>query len=67
MAEARSSFAVMGTGGVGGSFGARLAAAGFPVTLFARGAHRAAIREGGRRLLSPDGDLTIYPAGATDD
>ena len=67
MAEKRSSFAVMGTGGVGGSFGARLAAAGFPVTFIARGAHLAAIREGGLRLLSTGGDLTIDPARATDD
>ncbi len=67
MAKKRSSFAVMGTGGVGGTFGARLAAAGYAVTFIARGAHLAAIREGGLRLLSPDGDLTIDPARATED
>jgi 2-dehydropantoate 2-reductase len=61
------SFAVMGTGGVGGTFGARLAAAGYPVTFIARGAHLAAIREAGLRLISPHGDLTIDPARATDD
>ncbi len=67
MDEERSSFAVMGTGGVGGTFGARLAAAGFPVTFIARGAHLVALRERGLRLLSPDGDLTIDPARATED
>ena len=36
---------VFGTGGVGGYFGARLAAAGEDVTFIARGAHLAAIRE----------------------
>lgn len=60
-------FAMMGSGGVGGYFGGRLAASGHHVTFIARGAHLAAIREGGLRLLSPDGDLTIDPARATDD
>ena len=36
--------AVMGPGGVGGYFGARLAAAGNDVTFVARGAHLEAMR-----------------------
>jgi len=36
--------AVMGTGGVGGYFGAKLAAAGNDVAFVARGAHLAAMR-----------------------
>ena len=36
--------AVMGTGGVGGGFGAALAKAGADVTFFARGAHLAAMQ-----------------------
>ena len=59
--------AVMGTGGVGGYFGARLAAAGLDVSFIARGAHLAAIRADGLRLKSPDGDLRIAEAKATDE
>ncbi len=58
--------AVMGTGGVGGYFGARLAAAGEEVTFVARGAHLEAIREHGLRVESKLGDLRIHPAKATD-
>ncbi len=60
-------FAIMGTGGVGGYFGARLAAAGEDVHFIARGAHLAAIREHGLRIESELGDLHIDPARATDD
>ena len=59
--------AVMGTGAIGGYVGARLAAAGAQVTFIARGAHLAAIRTAGIRVLSPLGDVTIAPASATDD
>jgi 2-dehydropantoate 2-reductase len=56
---------VIGAGGVGGYFGARLAAAGHDVAIVARGAHLAAIREHGLRVQSPLGDLTVrVPAGA---
>lgn len=58
--------AVMGTGGVGGYFGARLAASGQDVHFIARGPHLAAIRETGLRVKSGAGDLTIEPAQATD-
>ena len=37
-------FAVMGTGGVGGYFGARLATAGEDVDFIARGTHLKAIK-----------------------
>ena len=50
---------ILGTGGVGGYFGARLAAAGTPVVFVARGAHGAAIAERGLRLRSQLGDLHI--------
>jgi 2-dehydropantoate 2-reductase len=59
--------AVMGSGGVGGYLGARLAAAGQDVTFIARGAHLAAIREHGLALRSALGDLLIRPAQASDD
>jgi 2-dehydropantoate 2-reductase len=43
---------VMGSGGTGGYFGAKLARAGEDVTFVARGAHLAAIREHGLRIKS---------------
>ena len=52
-------FAIVGAGGVGGYFGARLAADGNDVVFLARGAHRAAMAETGLRVLSPLGDLHI--------
>ena len=58
---------VMGTGGVGGYFGARLAAAGANVNFIARGEHLAAMRKDGLQVLSGNGDLSIKPVNATDD
>ncbi len=57
---------VMGTGGVGGYFGARLAAAGHDVGFVARGKHLAAIKSNGLKVLSEKGDVTIHPARASD-
>jgi 2-dehydropantoate 2-reductase len=57
---------VMGTGGVGGYFGARLAAAGCDVTFVARGQQLAAIRERGLRIESPRGDLHLPTVKVTD-
>ncbi len=51
--------AVFGSGGVGGYFGGRLAAAGSDVTFLARGAHLEALRTRGLRLVSPKGDLHL--------
>jgi 2-dehydropantoate 2-reductase len=59
--------AVMGTGGVGGYFGGRLAAVGEDVTFVARGAHLEAIQRDGLKITSALGDATIAPAQATDD
>lgn len=59
--------AIIGAGGVGGYFGARLAAAGEDITFIARGAHLAAMRERGLQVLSANGDLLIHPVQATDD
>ena len=59
--------AVMGSGGVGGYFGGRLAASGQDVTFIARGSHLDAIRKGGLAITSALGDATIRPAKATDD
>jgi 2-dehydropantoate 2-reductase len=59
--------AVIGVGGVGGYFGARLAQAGEEVTFIARGETLRALRESGLRIESVDGDILIKPAQATDD
>ena len=57
----------MGAGGLGGYFGARLAAAGNDVAFVARGAHLAAIRQDGLRVESARGDLHLRDVAATDD
>lgn len=60
-------FAIMGTGGVGGLFGARLAKVGCDVTFIARGAHLAAIKKDGLRIVSEHrGDVNLADAKATD-
>lgn len=59
--------AVIGTGGIGGPYGASLAKAGADVTFVARGAHLAAIRENGLRIEGDRGETHIRPARATDD
>ena len=59
--------AVLGTGGIGGYFGGRLAAAGHDVTFLARGAHLEAIREHGLVVTSVAGDFTVESASVTDD
>ena len=45
--------AILGSGAVGGYYGARLAQSGHDVTFIARGAHLAAIRERGIAIRSP--------------
>jgi 2-dehydropantoate 2-reductase len=51
---------VLGAGGVGGYFGARLARGGEAVTFVARGAHLEAIRRGGLRVRSTlEGEYTV--------
>ena len=59
--------AVMGAGGVGAYFGAKLAASGNDVTFIARGAHLAALRTRGLSVLSGLGDVTLQAVSATDD
>ena len=59
--------AVVGTGGVGGYFGGRLAQAGEDVTFIARGTHLQALRTQGLRVDSVRGDFVIHPVQATDD
>lgn len=58
---------IIGTGGVGGYFGGRLALAGNDVTFIARGKHLEAIQKNGLIVKSIKGDFKINPAKATDD
>lgn len=58
--------AVMGSGGVGGYFGARLASGGADVTFIARGAHLAAMQERGLSIEGPDA-INVPEVTATDD
>ncbi len=53
---------VVGSGGVGGYFGGRLARAGYDVTFVARGQHREALATKGLRVKSVAGDFNVYPA-----
>lgn len=60
-------FAILGSGAVGGYFGAKLARAGQDVTFIARGAHLDAIRRNGLEVKSTQlGDFTVR-AGAESD
>jgi 2-dehydropantoate 2-reductase len=58
--------AIVGAGGVGGYFGARLAACGEDVWFIARGAHLAAMKEKGLQIYSANGDVLVKPVQATD-
>jgi len=59
--------AVIGTGGIGGPYGASLAKAGVDVTFVARGAHLAAMRQNGLKVEGDRGEMLVRPAQATDD
>jgi 2-dehydropantoate 2-reductase len=54
-------FLIAGAGAIGGYIGARLAHAGFDVTLFARGAHLRAMQEHGVQIKSSEGDFVARP------
>lgn len=58
---------IIGTGGVGGYFGAKLARAGHQVTFVARGAHLAAMQTNGLSIKSIQGDFKLNNIIATDD
>ena len=60
-------FAVMGSGGIGGYVGGRLAEAGESVAFVARGRHLEAMRRHGLRIESPFGDVSLPAVTATDD
>src|SRR5580658_4672658 len=58
-------FLIAGAGAIGAYIGARMAQAGFDVTLFARGPHLRAMQERGVQVKSPEGDFTARPAIAS--
>ncbi|HET6711977.1 2-dehydropantoate 2-reductase [Amycolatopsis sp.] len=60
-------FAIIGAGGLGGFFGARLAAAGHDVSFLARGEHLTALRERGLTVLDAQGAASTLPVHATGD
>ena len=62
---------IIGIGGVGGFYGGKLALkysgrSKHEVIFYARGAHLAAIRKDGLRLVTVDGECTVRPMQATD-
>jgi 2-dehydropantoate 2-reductase len=59
--------AILGSGGVGGYFGARLASTGTDVSFIARGLQLEALRERGLRIESPTGNIHLPGVQATDD
>lgn len=59
--------AIMGSGGIGGYFGAKLAQGGAEVSFIARGAHLAAMKADGLRVESSGGVIELPAVRATDD
>lgn len=54
-------FLIAGAGAIGAYIGARMARAGFDVTLFARGPHLQAMQERGVQVKSVEGDFAVHP------
>lgn len=52
---------IVGAGAIGAYIGARMARAGFDVTLFARGPHLAAMQQNGVQVRSAEGDFQVWP------
>ena len=55
---------IMGSGGIGGYYGARLQQAGNEVVFTARGAHLEAMQTRGLETREPDGQVTVQPVQA---
>ena len=60
-------FAIMGSGGMGGYIGAKLSQAGYRVSFIARGAHLEAMQNNGLKIEEPDETFVIDPIRATGD
>lgn len=59
--------AIMGSGGVGGYFGARLAQKGVDVTFIARGAHLDAMQRSGLHIDDQGDEFLVHPVQAVED
>ncbi len=59
-------FAIVGSGAVGGFYGAKLARGGQRVSFIARGAHLHAIRERGLQIRGPLGDFAVHAEAEED-
>jgi 2-dehydropantoate 2-reductase len=59
-------FLFAGAGAVGAYIGARMARAGYDVTLHARGPHLAAMQQRGVRVISADDDFVVHPRAVGD-
>jgi 2-dehydropantoate 2-reductase len=58
--------AVLGSGGLGGYFGARLVKSGHDVVFVARGAHLEALERQGLTVRTPDGESTVSVTATAD-
>ena len=58
--------AIVGTGGIGGYFGGKIAKAGYDVTFVARGEHLKALKKKGLSVKSILGDFHIDSVQVTD-
>ena len=68
MAESDSpTFAIMGSGGMGGYIGAKLSQAGYRVSFIARGAHLHAMKNNGLKIEESEAAFVIDPIQATSD
>jgi len=61
----RPTFAIMGSGGMGGYIGAKLHQAGYDVSFIARGAHLEAMTQFGLHIEEPGDEFVIHPIQAT--
>src|SRR5580658_9364220 len=59
--QSKMKFLIAGAGAIGAYIGARMAHAGFDVTLFARGPHLRAMQLNGVQVKSSDGDFVARP------
>lgn len=57
-------YLIIGAGGTGGAIGAYMVRAGKDVTFIARGAHLAAMREKGLKVVRPEDEFSVYPVKA---
>ena len=69
LGNSKMRFLIAGAGAIGAYLGARMAQAGFDVTLFARGPHLRALQEHGVQVKSGEGDFVAWPkiTGSLDD